>query len=259
MPGREEVSYFGAGPAALPTTVLEEASHALLNYNSTGVGLLEMSHRSKMASDILADTSTKLRTLLDVTADYEILFMQGGGTGEFSAIVYNMVNIWVQRRKQRIEQEMEEQHGKPLSTTERSAAVFEQLRNEVREELILDYLVTGSWSLKASQEAARLLGAEHVNIALDAREVNNGRFIDIPDEGTWKLTPSRKRRGPGAALVYYCDNETVDGVEFPAFPRVLQHADPGSMDAPLVVADMSSNLLSRKVDVKRFAIIFVGG
>ena len=123
------------------------------------------------------------------------------------------------------------------------------MRKEVESELKVDYLVTGSWSLKASQEATRLLGAKYVNVAVDARKANGGKFGKIPDEAEWKLS------GKGAALTYLCDNETVDGVEFPSFPKILDND--GSDDDRIVVADMSSNFLSRKIDVRKYGVIFV--
>jgi hypothetical protein len=100
--------------------------------------------------------------------------------------------------------------------------------------------------LKAAQEATRLIGAKNVNIALDARTANNGKFGKIPAEQTWTLSPSKN-----SAFVYFCDNETVDGVEFPSFPKILESDD------RIVVADMSSNFLSRKVDVSKYSVIFV--
>jgi phosphoserine aminotransferase len=130
----------------------------------------------------------------------------------------------------------------------------------VSNELKLDYLVTDSWSSKASQEAARLVGSSKVNIAVDAKAANGGKFGTIPPESTWNLT-KRKREGDyGSALIYFCDNETVDGVEFPGFPKALEaHAEDAlDDDAPLVVADMSSNFISRKVDVSKYGIIFGG-
>lgn len=256
MPSRSEVTYFGPGPASIPTSVLEAGSKVLLDYESTGIGLVEHSHRSAYANKILADTKANLKVLLDIPDHYEILFMQGGGSGEFSAVVYNLVGVWVERRRRKAEKEISEAKS-GLAKEEIEAQVLERLKKEVETELKLDYLVTGSWSLKASQEAARLIGPEHVNVAVDARESNNGKFIDIPSEDTWKLTPTRKEGGKGAAFVYYCDNETVDGVEFPAFPRRLEPNGENEEDEPLVVSDMSSNILSRRADVQKFAVIFV--
>ncbi|KAK3060267.1 hypothetical protein LTS18_008929, partial [Coniosporium uncinatum] len=260
MPSRSEVHYFGAGPAPLPTTVLERASSALLNYNDGGVGICEISHRSQDANKILDEAKAGLTTLLDIPNDYEILFLQGGGSGEFSAVVYHMVALWVEKRRLRATDDLTTAIADGKMSGPLEEKVFERLRQEVAEELKLDYLVTGSWSLKASQEAARLVGAEHINVALDAREFNNGKFGVIPPESDWRLTPRKREGGPGSALVYFCDNETVDGVEFPSFPKSLEtHAeDAVDDDPPMVMADMSSNFISRKVDVSKYAVIFGG-
>ena len=243
MPSRESVSYFGAGPAPLPTAVLEKASQVLLNYNDCGIGITEISHRSVDAENILKDTKSALAQLLDIPTQegpdgYQIIFLQGGGSGEFSASVYHMTALWVEKRRLEIVKEL---------GTEDETKVFEALRKAVDEEFKLDYLVTGSWSLKASQEAARLVGANHVNVAIDSRKSNNGKFGTIPAESEWSLTPNPAYSG----MVYFCDNETVDGVEFPAFPKV-------DADKYNIIADMSSNFLSRKVDVKKYAAIFGG-
>ncbi|OCK98590.1 phosphoserine aminotransferase [Cenococcum geophilum 1.58] len=245
MVARADVHYFGAGPAPLPTAVLEEASKVLLNYKDKGIGLCEISHRSPDANEILANAKAGLTYLPDIPDDYEILFLQSGGSGEFSAVVYNLASIWVEKRRARAEKEL----GASVSEGALKTEVLERLRKEVDEELKLDYLVTGSWSLKASQEAARLVGVQHVNVALDARKANDGKFGRIPAGLEWNLTPRKQNGGP--ALVYFCDNGTVGGVEFPAFPSNLE-----GDDAPPVVADMSSNFISRKVDVSKYAVIF---
>jgi phosphoserine aminotransferase len=239
MPERQEVTYFGAGPAGLPTAVLETASKALVNYENTGLGLAEHSHRSEIANNILARAKADLTEYLDIPDNYEILFMQGGGSGEFSATLTNFVGFWVERRRQNIIKE----------SGDNAEAVIAQLKKAVEEELKVDYIVTGSWSLKASQEAARLLGPEHINIVADARKANDGKFGVIPEESTWNLSKS-------PAMVYYCDNETVDGVEFPAFPKVLEPK--GTDEDPIVVADMSSNILSRRIPVSNYSAIFFG-
>lgn len=248
MPSRDQVNYFGAGPAPLPTPVLEDAARVLLNYNDMGIGICEMSHRSADANKILAEAKAGLTALLDIPDDYEILFLQGGGSGEFSAVVYHMVALWVEQRRKKAEEELKADS----SGTGVDLKVVERLQKEVQEELKLDYLVTGSWSLKASQEAARLIGPDNINVALDARKANDGKFGRIPSEDQWKLTPGKKEGGKGSAMVYFCDNETVDGVEFQGFPKCLEDDD------RLVVADMSSNFISRKVDVSKYAVIFGG-
>ncbi|EAQ84477.1 hypothetical protein CHGG_08491 [Chaetomium globosum CBS 148.51] len=228
MPSRSEVTCFGAGPAPLPTEVIEDAAQALVNFRDTGLGIAEHSHRSAMATNIINEAKADLASYLDIPDDYEILFLHGGGTGEFAATAYNLVGAWVARK-----------HSEPGGSVP-------ELQSAVKD-LKLDYIVTGSWSQKAAAEAERLFGAEHVNIVADSRKTNDGKFGKIPDESTWNLTP-------GAAMVYYCDNETVDGVEFPGFPKSLE---PGP-DGPIVVADMSSNILSRTIPIKNFAAIFFG-
>lgn len=99
-----------------------------------------------------------------------------------------------------------------------------------------DYLVTGAWSKAAFAEGSRL--APGANAALNTADT---KFTSIPDQSTWNLTP-------GASYLSYCDNETVHGVEFPSIPDV---------DATLV-ADMSSNFISKPVDVSKFGAIFAG-
>lgn len=250
MPTREEVAYFGAGPAPLPTSILAAGAEAFLNFENSGLSLAEISHRSPRANKVLDDTKAAFISLLGIPDNYEIIFMHGGGCGEFGAVVFNMVAVWVERRRRLAE--------KDLAGDE--VAILERVRRELRDELRLDYLVTGSWSLRASGEATDLLeplGKDFVNVALDARVSNGGKFGNIPEEDSWKLTPTRDEGGKGSAFVYYCDNETVDGVEFPGYPKILEPSAGSSSDERLIVADMSSNFLSRPVDVSKYAVIFV--
>jgi phosphoserine aminotransferase len=242
MPTRADITYFGAGPAALPTDVLEIAAHALLDYNGTGLGIAEHSHRSELATNIINEAKADLANFLDIPTDqYEVVFMQAGGTGEFAASVYNLVGAWVARQHAAVLAE--------LGSGADEAAVVAALKDRVEKKLKVDYIITGGWSLKAYQEAVRLLGPEYVNVAADARTINDGKFGKIPDPSTWKLSED-------AALVYYCDNETVDGVEFPEFPSVLAPRPDGT--GPVVVADMSSNILSRRIPVSNYSLLFFG-
>ncbi|RAK77648.1 O-phospho-L-serine:2-oxoglutarate transaminase [Aspergillus fijiensis CBS 313.89] len=237
---REDITYMGAGPAALPTDVLTTAAEALLNYQDTGLGVAEHSHRSELASNILNTAKADLANFLDIPSSYEILFMQGGGSGQFGAVVYNIVSVWVEKQRQKIVKEHPE-----ISEEDALKEVLKKVESELR----LDYLVTGSWSLKASQEAARLLGPEYVNVVSDSRTINDGKFGKIADESTWSLSPK-------AAMVYMCDNETVDGVEFPGFPKVLEPK--GTDNDPIVIGDFSSNILSRRIPVENYSVIFFG-
>lgn len=245
MPSRSDITYFGAGPALLPTDVLENASQALLNFQQTGLGIAEHSHRSEIANTIINEAKADLASYLDIPEDYEVLFMQGGGTGEFSATAYNLVGAWVARKRLQVFGDLKKTDQENLN----DPTLMQKLKTEIDRELKIDYLVTGSWSQKAAAEAARLFGPEHVNVATDAREENGGKFGKIPDESTWKLSND-------AAMVYYCDNETVDGVEFPGFPKCLEPKADGT--GPVVVADMSSNILSRRIPVRNFSVLFFG-
>ncbi|KAK4064394.1 hypothetical protein Trihar35433_7911 [Trichoderma harzianum] len=234
MPSRSDITYFGAGPALLPTAVLEEAAEALLNYNASGLGIAEHSHRSEIAATIINEAKADLVSYLDIPDDYEICFMQGGGSAQFSAMAYNFVGNWVTRK------------CKEVQSSESDESTVLKLKSAV-ENLKIDYIITGGWSQKAAAEAERLFGSEHVNIVADSRKANGGKFGTIPNEDTWNLSHD-------AAMVYYCDNETVHGVEFPRFPKCLE---PGP-DRPIVVADMSSNILSRKIPISHFSAIFFG-
>jgi phosphoserine aminotransferase len=100
---------------------------------------------------------------------------------------------------------------------------------------VVDYVNTGHWSRKAIAEAQRYC---QVNVAADAAASN---YCAVPSQRDWRLTP-------GAAYLHYTPNETIGGVEFPFVPDVA---------APLV-ADMSSTLLSRPLDVSRYALIYAG-
>ncbi|CAG8433973.1 484_t:CDS:1 [Scutellospora calospora] len=205
---------FGAGPAKIPTPVLQRAQAELLNYNNTGMSIMELSHRSKEFDNLNNKTQRDLRTLLNIPNNYKILFMQGGGCTQFSAVVYNLLSA----KRQQLDEDLKEEFNPPL-----------------------DYLITGSWSSKAAEEAKKLYN--NVNIVFDVKKLT-GSYGSIPPKEEWKLSGSK------AAYVYYCDNETVHGVEFNNIPEI----DPS---VPLV-CDMSSNILSRRFDVSKFGVIFAG-
>ena len=215
MPTRQETINFGAGPATLPTAVLEEASSSLLNYADLGMSLVEISHRSAHANAILAEANSHLRELLDVPDTYEVFWQQGGGTAQFSAVVYNLVAAYIAR-------------GGSIDGMK------------------CDYLLTGGWSKKAYEECVRL-GIGTTNVVFDAREWNNGKWGVIPSVEKWKMSEAEK-----TVFLYYCDNETVDGVEFPL--GMVERAV--SKNVP-IVCDMSSNILSRKFDITKFAVVYV--
>ena len=144
-----------------------------------------------------------MKSLLDIPDNYEVLFMHGGGSGEFSAVVFNMVAVWVERRRRLAEKELGNDEEK----------VLQRVKKDIEDGgLKLDYIVTGSWSLKASQEAANLLEPlanaskvkGFINVVADARTENGGKFGTIPSEDAWNLT---SHYAGESAFVYYCDNE----------------------------------------------------
>ncbi|GMG31146.1 unnamed protein product [Ambrosiozyma monospora] len=208
---REEPNYFGAGPALLPTNVLQQAAKDLINFNGLGLGVGEISHRSKDGAAVVEQTSTNLKKLLNIPETHEVFFLQGGGTTGFSSIATNLTAA----------------HAKKTGKIGKAG-----------------YVVTGTWSKKASEEAARL-GIE-TEIVLDSKKVD-GHFGTIPSVDKWAIPKDVSK----LSYLYFCDNETVNGVEFPEFPF---EKFPGVE----IVADMSSNFLSKKVDVSKYGLIFGG-
>jgi phosphoserine aminotransferase len=187
---------FSAGPAALPTEVLERASAEMLDYAGTGMSVMEMSHRSRAFIDIAERAEADLIELLSVPDDYKVLFLQGGATTQFAMVPLNLLDGAVRA----------------------------------------DYVNTGSWSTKAIKEAGRFCD---VNVAASSEGTN---FDRVPPLSEWALSPD-------AAYLHICSNETIGGVQF--------HELPEEGGCPLV-ADMSSDILSRPIDVSRFGLIYAG-
>lgn len=218
---------FGAGPSALPESVLEEAARGLLNFAGTGIGIAEISHRSKEFAAFLAEVEELIREQLNVPSTHTILFTQGGGTAQFSAIVLNLLA--------------------------RHRLLHPDLKDEER---IMDYVITGTWSKLAAQEAGRLGGGK-VNIAADARVTSSDgkSFDNIPPHDAYKFSQS-------PALIYYCENETVNGVQFSHDQQAPEsfpfHLLPKDALLPLV-ADYSSSFMSRTIPrLADHAVIYAG-
>ena len=187
---------FSAGPAMLPQAVLEQAQQEILNWQGSGMSVMEMSHRGKEFMSIAAQAETDLRELMGISDDYAVLFLQGGASSQFAMVPLNLLG------------------------NKQSA----------------DYINTGAWSKKAIAEAKRYCD---VNVAASAED---SKFTTVPAQDSWQLNPD-------AAYVHYTPNETIGGVEFPFVPE--------TGDVPLV-ADMSSTILSRPVDVSRYGVIYAG-
>jgi len=187
---------FSAGPAMLPSAVIEHAQKEMLDWNGSGMSVMEMSHRGKEYMSIAAKAEQDLRDVLAIPDNYKVLFLQGGASSQFAAIPLNLLG------------------------DKKSA----------------DYLNTGMWSKKAIAEAKRYCT---VNIAADT---SGDGFTSVPAQAELKLNPD-------AAYVHYTPNETIGGVEFDYIPET--HGVP-------LIADMSSTLLSRPLDVSKFGMIYAG-
>lgn len=202
---------FSAGPATMPQEVLEQAARDMLNWPDAsgkhcGMGVMEMSHRGKEFMAICAHAESTLRTLLAVPAHFKILFMQGGGLAE-NAIV-------------------------PLNLS--------ALRARAGQRGETDFVLTGSWSQKSYQEAARYSSTQ---VAASGQAEG---FVDIPAPASWNVRP-------GASYVHICSNETIHGVEYHSLPDLKTLGS----DAALVV-DFSSQVASRPVDWSRVGLAFGG-
>lgn len=187
---------FSAGPAMLPQAVLEKAQAEMVDWQNSGMSVMEMSHRGKEYMSIADKAMTDLREVMAIPDTHEILFLQGGASSQFAMIPMNLLR------------------GKKKA----------------------DYINTGAWSKKAIEEAQKYC---EVNIAATTKENN---FSSAPAQSELNLDPD-------AAYVHYTPNETIGGVEFDYIPE--------TNGVPLV-ADMSSTILSRPIDVSKFALIYAG-
>ena len=187
---------FSAGPAALPESVLRQAADEMLDWHSSGMSVMEMSHRGKEFIAIHAECEALLRELLAIPTNYKVLFMQGGAIGENAIVPMNML----------------------------------------RGRTSADYVNTGEWSKKSMKEAGKYAA---VNVVASSEGT---RFDRVPKRETWRLDPN-------AAYVHICANETIGGVEY--------HFVPDVGDVPLI-ADVSSNIMSRPLDVSKFGLIYGG-
>jgi len=195
-PTTKRVFNFNAGPAALPLPVLERIREELLDWNGSGMSVMEMSHRSPEFESINAAAEQKLRSLLSIPDDYAVIFLQGGGSLQFTMAPMNLCHP-----------------GKPV-----------------------DVLHTGAWTAKA---IAELKKSFPYNIAASTE---SEKFVRLPRPGEIKFSY-------GASYVHICTNNTIEGTQWTTIPEVG--------NTPLV-ADMSSDIASRPIDVRKFGLIFAG-
>ncbi len=191
-----KVYNFSAGPSVLPESVLKQAQAEMLDWQGTGMSVMEMSHRGADFMGIAKTLHEDLRELMSIPDNYKVLFLQGGATGQFSFIPANI-----------------------LGDNNKAC-----------------YINTGAWSQKAIKSAQACC---EVIISASSEENN---FTSIPERSSWNIDEQ-------TGYLHYTTNETIHGVEFQDIPDVG--------DLPLV-ADMSSNILSRTVDVSKFGLIYAG-
>ena len=88
----DRVFNFSAGPSMLPLPVLEKAASEMTNYEGTGMSVMEMSHRSPAFDEIINNAETGIRKLMNISDDYDVLFLQGGASTQFAAVPLNLMN-----------------------------------------------------------------------------------------------------------------------------------------------------------------------
>lgn len=191
-----DIVNFNAGPAGLPAPALAEAQKELLDFEGSGISIIEHSHRGAAFARVHAEAQQRFRRLYAVPDSHAILFLQGGASGAFATVPMNF-----------------------LGAGQRA-----------------EYVITGAWSKKALAEAERLGSAAAV-----ASGMVDGAFVRVP-------APGEIQSASDAAYLHITTNNTIAGTQFHDYP---------TPDAPLV-ADMSSDIMSRPIDIARFKMIYAG-
>ncbi|MEA0554924.1 3-phosphoserine/phosphohydroxythreonine transaminase [Lysinibacillus irui] len=187
---------FNAGPSALPQEVLERAQQQLVNFRDSGMSIMEMSHRSAIFDDVHNEAIALLKKLYAIPENYEVLFLQGGASLQFTMVPMNFL------------------------TADQKAS----------------YVLSGSWSEKAFKEA-KLFGTP-----VEAASTKDNQYRNIPALEDIQFNDDD-------AYVHITSNNTIYGTQWRNYP------DTGNV--PLV-ADMSSDILSKPVDIEKFGIIYAG-
>ena len=188
-----KVHNYSAGPCILPNEVFQQASRAVLEYNGSGLSILEMSHRSKDIVEMAEKASALVKEMLNVPSGYSVLFLQGGASTQFYMSALNLLSV----------------NGKA------------------------GYIDTGAWSAKAIKEAKRIGDIDVLASSKDKNYNYIPKGFDIPT---------------GMDYLHYTTNNTIYGTEYFHTPKT---------DA-ILVADMSSDIFSRKVNVADYGVIYAG-
>jgi phosphoserine aminotransferase len=184
---------FNGGPSILPAEVLEEASRAILDFNGTGLSILEIGHRTTLFQAVLDEAMATARELMQLDSEHEVLFLHGGASTQFFQVPMNLLN----------------------------------------EGATAAYLDGGVWGKKAIKEA-KLFG--NVEVVASSKDKN------------YTYIPKGYAIPASAAYFHYTTNNTIEGTQLHSIPETK---------VPLV-ADMSSDILSRMMDFSRFDLIYAG-
>ncbi|MDU7692719.1 MAG: 3-phosphoserine/phosphohydroxythreonine transaminase [Helicobacter sp.] len=198
----KRICNFNAGPSTLPESVLKITQESIFNYQNSGVGVLEISHRSDTFLQILEETKQNLIDLLKIPKDYKIIFMQGGARFQFATIPLNFCP-----------------------------------QNESA-----DYITTGYWSHCAFEEANKS------NISLQS-----GAIKLAAGDKNLNTLPSSYNFSPNASYLHYTSNETISGIYLD-----LAHFIAKVPKNVPIFCDMSSDFLSREIDVSKYDLIYAG-
>ena len=192
----KRVYNFNPGPATLPIEVLKEAQAEFLDFDGSGMSIIEISHRSKSYENVHNAAKSDILELMGLGNDYEVLFIQGGASLQFAMI--------------------------PMNFATKKNPGF--------------YVLSGTFSSNAYKEAKNLGVGE---ISASTKDEN---FRRVPRQDELIINSN-------AAYLHICNNNTIYGTEF--------HYIPETGKIPLF-ADMSSDMLSRPVDFKKFSLIYAG-
>jgi phosphoserine aminotransferase len=190
------VHNFNAGPSILPREVFEEASRALLNFNNTGLSILEIGHRTKIFQAVMDEIIALVKELMQLDADHEVLFLHGGASTQFFQVPMNLLD----------------------------------------EKATASYTDTGIWGAKAIKEA-KLYG--NVDVVCSSKADN---YTYLPKQFAVK---------EDTAYLHLTTNNTVYGTQWQDLSLFYDKKVP-------LVADMSSDILSRQLDFNQFDVIYAG-
>jgi len=187
---------FNAGPSVLPKEVFEEAAAAILNFNSTGLSILEIGHRTPLFQSVMDEAKSLVKELMQLDNDHEVLFLHGGATTQFMQVPMNLLD-----------------------------------ENEIGA-----YTDTGVWATKAIKEA-KLFG--HIDVVCSSKDSN------------YNYLPKRFSVTPTSKYLHLTTNNTIFGTQWQDLSVFYNAAVP-------LVADMSSDILSREIDFNKFDLIYAG-